>query len=277
MNNIYLIAEIGINHNGDMQITKKLIDAAHACSWDCVKFQKRTPKICVPKHQWDIERDTPWGRMKYIDYKHRIEFGTEEYNYIDRYCSEKPIDWTASVWDIESLNFISKYDVPFLKIPSPQLTNTELLKAAALTNKKIIISTGMSTFEEIDAAVEILKWYAKDFCLLHCNSAYPATADDLNLKMIRVYKDRYDCQVGYSGHEYGLITTLFAIAFGAEVIERHITLDHEMWGTDQRSSVEIQGMDKLYKHIARSMGSIGDGVKRICPEELKSRMKLRGY
>ncbi|NQU32511.1 MAG: N-acetylneuraminate synthase family protein [Bacteroidetes bacterium] len=273
----YLIAEIGINHNGDIQNAKKLIDASFACSWDCVKFQKRNPELSVPDHQKKIERDTPWGKMTYLEYKYRVEFEKKEYDIIDQYCKEKPLDWTASVWDIDSLNFMKQYDVPFIKIPSAHLTNDEVLIESCKTNIPIIISTGMSTLEEIDHGVEILKKYAKSFAILHANSSYPASLDELNLKMIPTLIDRYNCAVGYSGHEFGLDSTTMAVALGATIVERHITFDHTMWGTDQSSSVEIAGMDKLYKQISTVARIMGDGHKVVYESEMPIRKKLRGY
>lgn len=271
----YLIAEIGINHNGDLQIAKKLIDAAFSCSWDCVKFQKRNPDKCVPQDQKSAVKETPWGTMTYLEYKHKIEFGAKEYDYIDKYCGEKPIDWSLSVWDEDSIKFAAKYKLPFIKVPSALITDLKLLKMACDTKLPVIISTGMSTLQEIDAAVEVLKKHASQFVLMHCNSSYPAKLDELNLNMIPKLIERYGCVVGYSGHEYGLDPTTVAAALGAKVIERHITLDHTMWGTDHLSSVEIQGMDKLYKQI-NSVGKIlGDGVKHVYEGEKKVRDKLR--
>lgn len=273
----YLIAEIGINHNGDIQIAKKLIDAVFACEWDCVKFQKRDPEICVPKEQRDVVRDTPWGKMKYIDYKHRIEFGKKEYDYIDKYCKEKPISWTASVWDIPSLKFIANYDVPFIKIPSAKLTDKELLTESCKTGKPLIVSTGMSTIEEIDEVVKILeKHNPKNYVLMHCNSTYPAPQHELNLKCIQTLQKRYGCPVGYSGHEYGLQPTVYAVVLGAKIIERHITLNHNMWGTDQPSSIEVMGMDMLRKRTKGVQEILGDGIKKITETEKSIRKKLRG-
>lgn len=273
----YLIAEIGINHNGDLQVAKKLIDATFACNWDCVKFQKRNPDLCVPESQKNVAKDTPWGKMTYLEYKRRIEFGQKEYDYIDRYCREKPIDWTVSVWDLDSLEFARQYRLPFLKIPSAHLTNLELVKKVAETGVPIIMSTGMSTIEELDRAVEILDKHASQYVLLHCNASYPAKLEELNLKVIPKLKERYGCVVGYSGHEYGLDSTTVAVSLGAMVIERHITLDHLMWGTDQASSVEIQGMDKLYKQIRSSHKILGDGEKRVYEDEKKKREMLRTH
>lgn len=272
----YLIAEIGINHNGDLQIAKKLIDATFACSWDCVKFQKRNPDVCVPENQKKIERDTPWGKMTYLEYRKKIEFGKKEYDYINKYCNEKPIDWLLSIWDMDSLEFALQYDLPFLKIPSAHLANHELLIAASKSSLPIVLSTGMSSIEELDGAVKILEKYASQYVLMHCNSSYPAKLDELNLKTIPSLINRYKCVVGYSGHEYGLDSTTIAVSLGARVVERHITLDHSMWGTDQSSSVEIQGMDKLFKQIHSVEKIMGDGIKKIYDGEQAARAKLRG-
>lgn len=276
MANPYLIAEIGINHNGDLQIAKKLIDAAFACQWDCVKFQKRDPDICVPERQKKIMRDTPWGRMAYLEYRKRLEFSREQYDYIDRYCREKPIAWTASVWDLPSLQFIAGYDVPYFKIPSAKLTDKKLLTEAAKLHKPLLISTGMSTLKEIDAAVKIVEKYGNPFVLMYTNSVYPTPMHELNIKCIRTLKDRYKCVVGYGGHEYDLEPTVFAVALGAMVIERHITLDHKMWGTDQAASVEVMGMDMLRKRIKDVKIILGDGHKKVTEGEKVILRKLRG-
>jgi len=272
----YLIAEIGINHNGDLQIAKKLIDAAFACSWDCVKFQKRNPDVCVPENQKNIKRETPWGEMTYLEYRHKIEFSKKEYDYIDAYCKEKPIDWTLSTWDKDSLEFSLQYRLPFLKVPSAHLMNSVLLEKMARTGLPVVLSTGMSTLDELDQAVSVLKKYASQYVLMHCNSSYPAKIEELNLKMIPLLKNRYKCVVGYSGHEYGLDSTTVAVVLGAQVIERHVTLNHEMWGTDQSSSVEVQGMDKLHKQIMSVSKILGDGVKKISDSEQPVRARLRG-
>lgn len=272
----YLIAEIGINHNGDMNIAKKLMAISYGLNWDCVKFQKRNPDKAVPEAEKNKPRSTPWGEMTYLEYKKRIEFGKNEYDEIDKFAKSLPIDWTVSVWDLDSLEFIKQYDVPFLKIPSALLTNDELLIATAKTGKPVFLSTGMSTLEEVDHAVELLKKHASQFVLFHCNSAYPAKLEELNLKVIPMLKERYGCTIGYSGHEWGLDSTTIAVALGADVVERHITLDHTMWGTDQSSSIEPQGMDKLYKQIRVVKAELGDGVKRVYESEMPSRKKLRG-
>jgi N-acetylneuraminate synthase len=272
----YLIGEIGINHNGDMQIAKKLIDAGFATSWDCVKFQKRNPEVAVPENQKGIMRDTPWGRMTYLEYKYRVEFDRKQYDYIDKYCKEKPIDWSASVWDMDSIKFLEKYDLPFIKIPSAHLTNDVVLIETCKTGIPLIVSTGMSTLDEMDHSVNLLEKHASQYVLMHTNSSYPAKTEELNLLMIPKLIERYKCVVGYSGHEYGLDSTTIAVALGATVIERHITLDHSMWGTDQKSSVEVQGMDKLFKQIHTVKSCLGDGVKRIYESEMPIREKLRG-
>jgi len=274
LDDLYFIAEIGINHNGDIGITKKLIDASFATSWDCVKFQKRNPDVCVPDHQKDVMRDTPWGRMTYLEYKHKVEFGKEEYDYINDYCKEKPIDWTVSVWDIDSVNFISDYDVPFIKIPSAMLTNDELIEATIGTKKQIILSTGMSTIEEIDHAVDVLG--KSNFILLHCNSTYPAPEEDLNLNNIKMMQDKYNVPIGYSGHEQDLEACMVAVTLGANIIERHITLDHNMWGTDQKSSLEVVAMDMLKKRCNNIQMMLGSYERKVSDSEKKIRKKLRG-
>jgi len=243
----YIIAEIGINHNGDLDIAKKLIDAAVLSGCDAVKFQKRNPDVCVPEHQKDILRETPWGTMTYLEYKHRVEFGKEEYDEIDQYCKDKGIAWSASPWDLDSLEFLNQYDLPFIKIPSAMITNEKLMRESARTGKKIIFSTGMSEIEEVDRAVEIMRDEKAEFALLHCNSTYPAPLKDLNLQCIQTLKERYGCEVGYSGHEFRLGTTVAAVYLGATILERHITIDRTMWGSDHLSSVEPQGLIKLVR------------------------------
>ena len=279
MNNqsIYIIAEIGINHNGDLNIAKELIDIAKVAGCDVVKFQKRNPDICVPEHQKTIMRDTPWGRMSYLDYKYKVEFGQNEYDEIDIYCKDRKIDWSASPWDLDSLDFLNQYNIPFIKIPSALITDLELLKATAETNKKIILSTGMSTMEDVDNAVMAIK-EAKadaDFALLHCNSSYPAPNKDLNLRCIQTLQEKYNCEVGYSGHEFGLTTTIASICLGATIIERHITLDRTMWGTDQMCSVEPQGLIKLVRGVRELNAALGNGKKIVTETEIPIREKLR--
>lgn len=273
----YLIAEIGINHNGDMQIAKRLMDAAFACRWHAVKFQKRVPDIAVPEEQKSVMRDTPWGRMTYLNYKKKIEFEKEEYDYIDRYCKEKPLDWTASPWDMPSLEFLLSYDIPFIKIASATMTNDELLIKAAQSGKTIVMSTGMSEIAEIDHAVDILEKHADgNYILMHTNSAYPAEHKDLNLNVIKTLKERYKCLVGYSGHEQDLEPTVAAVVMGARMIERHVTISHEMWGTDQKASLEVSAMSMLAGRVRTLDEMMGDGIRTVREAEIEVRKKLRG-
>jgi N-acetylneuraminate synthase len=276
-NFIFMIAEIGINHNGDLQIAKKLIDASFASNFHCVKFQKREPEIAVPEEQKNIMRDTPWGMITYLEYRQKVELGEQEYRYVDVYCKEKPILWSASVWDLPSLDFLLLYNVPFLKIPSAKLTDMDLLIQACKSGKPVLLSTGMSTLKEVDEAVNCLEKYTSgDYVLMHTNSSYPAADNELNLNLISMFRQRYQCIVGYSGHEYGLEPTAVAVILGAKVIERHITLDHNMWGTDQRASLEVHAMDLLHKRIKNIHMMLGDGVKRVTEKEEEVRKKLRG-
>lgn len=271
----YLIGEIGINHNGDLQVAKKLIDTVFACGWNCAKFQKKDPDICVPEGQKNVPKSTLWGEMTYLEYKKKLEFGKKEYDYIDKYCKEKPLDWTASVWDLNSLEFLLKYDIPFIKIPSAKLSDLELVKAVAKTKIPVIASTGMSSLEEIDNAVDIFKIYSSEFALMHTNSSYPTPKEELNINCIKTLKKRYNCVVGYSGHEYNVEPTVYTCVLGVKVIERHITLDHSMWGTDQAASLEIAAMDLLRKRIKDIDIVLGDGEKRITSGEEKVIMKLK--
>lgn len=276
MKKTYIIAEIGINHNGDLNIAKQLIDIAAVSGCDAVKFQKRNPDICVPEHQKNILRDTPWGRMTYLEYKYKVEFEKIEYDEIDQYCKQKGISWSASPWDIDSLYFLQQYDLPFIKLPSAMLTNTELVEACAKSGKKLILSTGMSTEEEIDIAVLLIRKHTENFAILHCNSTYPAPISELNLSTITTLKNKYKCEVGYSGHEFRIGTTVAAVYLGATILERHITLDRTMWGTDHLSSVEPQGLIKLVKGVRELEQAYGDGLIQITDSEKIIRTKLRG-
>lgn len=275
MKKTYIIAEIGINHNGDLDIAKRLIDISAAAGCDAVKFQKRNPDVCVPEHQKSVMRDTPWGKMTYLDYKYKVEFGQEEYDEIDRYCKQKGIAWSASPWDLDSLEFLDQYDLPFIKIASASITDIDLLSKACETGKKIIISTGMSSEEEIDDAIKILSNKASDYAVLHCNSSYPAPIEELNLSCVKTLKDKYNCEVGYSGHEFRLGTTVAAVYLGATIIERHVTLDRTMWGSDHMASVEPQGLFKLVSGIRELEKSYGDGVISVSETEKEVRNKLR--
>ena len=287
MQKTHIIAEIGINHNGDLDIAKKLIDVAVLSGCDSVKFQKRNPDVCVPEHQKGKLRDTPWGRMTYLQYKYKVEFGQEEYDEIDRYSKAKGIKWSASPWDMDSLEFLNQYDLPYIKIPSAMVTNKELIIAARNTGKKVILSTGMSTEREIEQANTwlinggtILNYSDnkgnKNYALLHCNSQYPAPLEELNLSAIKTLKEKFFCEVGYSGHEFRLGTSVAAVYLGATIIERHITLDRTMWGTDHLSSVEPQGLIKLVKGIRELETSLGDGELGCSPGEMEIAKKLRG-
>lgn len=271
---VFIIAEIGINHNGSLEIAKKMIDGAVHAGCDAVKFQKRTPELCVPKDQWHIERETPWGRMTYIEYRHKVEFGKAEYAEIDRYCKEKGILWFASCWDEPSVEFMEQFDPPCYKAASASLTDLDLLRKKKATGRPLILSTGMSTMEEIEAAVEAVG--TDNLLIAHATSTYPCPPEELNLRMIQTLKAKYPmCPIGYSGHETGLATTWAAVALGATFVERHITLDRAMWGTDQAASVEIGGLERLVKNIRDIEKALGDGVKRVYESELGPRKKLR--
>lgn len=271
---VFIIAEIGINHNGSIEIAKKLIEGAKAAGCDAVKFQKRTPEICVPKDQWNVERDTPWGRMTYIDYRHKVEFTKDDYKVIDKICKEKDIIWFASCWDVESVDFIEEFDVPIYKTASASLTDNELLLKHKSINKPIITSTGMSTMEEIEEAEKIFD--GKNILIAHSTSNYPCPNEELNLRMITTLREKYpSIPVGYSGHETGLAPSWASIALGACFIERHITLDRAMWGSDQAASVELNGFSRLVRNIRDIEIALGDGVKRVYPGEMKARKKLR--
>ncbi len=271
---VYVIGEIGITHNGDVANALALIDHAKAAGMDAVKFQKRTPEVCTPRDQWDIERDTPWGRMTYLEYRHRVEFDAASYRIIDEYCREVGIDWFASPWDVESVEFLAAFNQPAYKVASACLTDDELLVAMRETGRTVLLSTGMSTPEQIRHAVELLG--SSRTVLLHATSTYPAPAEQLNLRVINSLTEAYpNVPIGYSGHEVGLQTTLCAVALGACVVERHITLDRAMWGSDQSASVEPEGMRRLVRDIRVIEDSLGDGIKRVYPSEEAAMRKLR--
>ncbi len=271
---VFVIAEIGINHNGSVEIAKKMIDGAVKAGCDAVKFQKRTPEICVPKDQWNIERDTPWGRMTYIEYRHKVEFSKEQFEEIDSYCREQDIIWFASCWDEEAVEFIEEFDPPVYKFASASLTDDDLLLRHKDLNKPLIMSTGMSTIQEIKNAVNIFG--TENLLIAHSTSSYPCKNEELNLRMIPTLKNMYrGVPVGYSGHEVGLAPTWAAVALGACFIERHITLDRAMWGTDQAASVEIVGLERLISSIRDIELALGDGVKKVYDSEIKSLKKLR--
>lgn len=272
----YFIAEIGINHNGDIQIAKRLMDAAFATGWDCVKYQKREPDVAVPEAQKNKPKDTPWGHMTYLEYKKHIEFGKKEYDIIDSYCREKPLAWTASPWDVPSLEFLLQYDIPFIKIASATNQDEDILRIAGQSGKPLVVSTGMSTLEEVDRTVDLLEKYSNgNYILMHTNSVYPTPIDQLNLRMIETLRARYHCIVGYSGHEENLEPTVLAASLGAKVIERHVTLSHNLWGSDQKASLEVHAMDLLKKRVANINVMLGTGEKILSKEEMAKRETLR--
>ena len=269
----YIIAEAGINHNGDIENAKKLIEAAKHAGVDAVKFQKRTPELCVPPEQRSQMRETPWGYITYMEYRQKTEFGQPEYDEIARFCKEIGIDWFVSVWDEEAVNFMERYDPICYKIPSASLTDLNLLKHLRKTGRPLILSTGMSTMEQIKKSVASIG--EDKLVLTHATSTYPCDPHELNLRMIETLRKTFTCPVGYSGHEVGLVTSAVAVGLGACMVERHITLDRAMWGSDQAASVEPGGFERLVKYIRVTEESIGDGVKRVYDSELSSLKKLR--
>ena len=269
----FIAGEIGINHNGDLNIAKKLIDVAAFCGADAVKFQKRTPELCVPDDQKNRQRETPWGTMTYLDYRYRVEFGEAEYREIDRYCREKGVIWFASCWDEPSVEFIEQFSPPCYKIASASVTDIPLLRTIAATSKPVILSTGMSTMQEIEAAVA--QFDIDNLIICHSTSTYPCPPEELNLRMIPALSSLFNCPIGYSGHEVGLQTTCAATVLGAKFIERHITLDRAMWGTDQAASVEPQGLMRLVRDIRTIEKAMGDGEKHVYASEVPIRAKLR--
>lgn len=269
----YIVAEIGINHNGDLEIARRLIRAAAAAGCDAVKLQKRTPELCVPEEQQSIPRETPWGVLSYLEYRRRLELGRDEFRAVDVCCREHGIAWFASCWDEASVDFIEAFDPPCYKIASACLTDDDLLRRHRRTGRPLILSTGMSTLAEIDRAVEVLG--RDDLVLLQCTSTYPARVEELNLRAMATLRERYGVPVGYSGHEVGLATTVAAATLGAAMIERHITLDRAMWGTDQAASIEPHGFARLVRDVRAVETAMGDGVKRVYESEIPVREKLR--
>ena len=270
---VYVIAEIGLNHNGDIEIAKRLIEVAALAGVQAVKFQKRTPDISTPEHMKQVPRETPWGLMTYLEYRYRVEFGEEEYRAIAKHAAERGLDWFASPWDEPAVDFLESVDVPAHKVASASVTDLGLLRRLAATGKPIILSTGMSTIEQIDRAVETLG--TANLVLLHATSTYPLPAEEANLRMIGTLKERYGVPVGYSGHEPGLQISIAAVAMGAVAVERHITLDRAMWGSDHAASLEPHGLTSLVRDIRIIGRATGDGVKRVFPGELAPLSKLR--
>jgi len=269
----FIIGEIGINHNGDINLAKKLIDVAEAAGCNAVKFQKRTPELCVPKAQRSVMRETPWGYISYMEYREKVEFGREQYEVIDSFCREHGILWFASAWDEPSVDFMEKFHVPWFKLASATLTDDNLLKHTRSTGKPILLSTGMSSLEEIDHAVEVLG--TKDLILLHAVSTYPAYYEELNLKAIPALRERYKVPVGYSGHETGIASSVAAVALGACCVERHITTDRALWGSDHAASLESSGLTRMCRDIRLIETSFGDGQKKVIEREKPIIARLR--
>ncbi|WP_408072060.1 N-acetylneuraminate synthase family protein [Butyrivibrio sp. JL13D10] len=272
---VFITAEIGINHNGDISIAKKLIDAACVAGCNAVKFQKRTIDKVYTQEYLAQPRQSPWGNTQRAQ-KEGLEFGEPEYDEIDRYCKSKNIIWFASAWDIDSQRFLRKYNCQYNKVASAMLVKDDLLNEIASEGKYTFIAVGMSTMEEIDHAVEIFKKHNCPYEILHCNSTYPMPLEDANLLMINTLKNKYGCDVGYSGHEQGILVSECAVAIGATSIERHITLDRSMYGSDQAASIEPYELCELVKNIRIIERVRGDGIKKLSEAELQTKKKLRG-
>jgi len=272
-NPCYVIAEIGINHNGDFEIAKQLIQMSAEAGCDAVKFQKRTPELCVPLDQRNVMRETPWGQMTYMDYRYKVEFDEKQYQELADFAAKFDVHLFASPWDVESVDFLVKMKHPVIKIPSASITDIELLEKIASTGLPVIMSTGMSTMDQIDKAVSVLN--KENLLIAHSTSAYPCDPAELNLKMIPVLQDRYQVPIGYSGHETGLQTTVAAVTLGACFVERHVTLDRAMWGSDQSASVEPPGVQRLVRDIRTVESALGDGIKKVYESELKPMSRLR--
>jgi N-acetylneuraminate synthase len=271
---VYVIAEIGLNHNGDVEIAKRLIDVAADSGAQAVKFQKRTPAISTPEHMKNTPRETPWGTMTYLEYRYRVEFDREQYIEIGDYATMRGLSWFASPWDEMAVEFLEDLDVVAHKVASASVTDLAMLEALRLTGKPIILSTGMSTLPQIDRAVETLG--TDNLIILHATSTYPLPPEEANIRMISTLQQRYPgVPIGYSGHERGLQISIGAVALGAVAVERHITLDRTMWGSDHAASLEPVGFEHLVRDIRVLGEAMGDGVKRIYPGELAPLAKLR--
>ena len=273
---IFVVAEIGINHNGDINIAKDLMDVAKQVGADAVKFQKRTIDLVYDRELLDSARKSPWGTTQRAQ-KEGLEFGFDEYQVIDRYCREAGIEWFASAWDIESQKFLQKFDCKYNKIASAMIVREDLLQEVASEGKHTFISTGMTTYEDIDRAVAIFRDSGCPFELMHCVSTYPMADEDANLNCIKTLRDRYGCNVGYSGHEVGLAISYAAAALGVTSLERHITLNRAMYGSDQAASVEPAGFRQLVGAVRKIERAMGDGIKRLNDREVTIAKKLRGY
>jgi N-acetylneuraminate synthase len=271
---VYVIAEIGLNHNGSVELAQQLIDVAAEAGAQAVKFQKRTPHISTPEHMKNVMRETPWGEMTYLEYRYRVEFDREQYIQLGDYATVRGLSWFASPWDEPSVDFLEDVNVAAYKIASASVTDIGMLTAIAATGKPVILSTGMSTLEQIDAAVDVLG--VNNLVILHATSTYPLPPEEANLRMIPSLQERYSgVPVGYSGHETGLQISIAAVALGAVAIERHITLDRAMWGSDHAASLEPTGLNNLVRDIRVIEQAMGDGVKRVFPGELAPLAKLR--
>ena len=272
---IFFIAEAGINHNGSLDLALKLIDLAISAGCDAVKFQKRTPAICVPDEMKTVMRETPWGNISYLDYKERMEFGREEYLAISQYCKQKNIVWSASAWDIPSLEFLDEFNLPFHKVASALATHTQFLEEVAKRQILTYASVGMCSYNEIDKLVEIFNNQNCPLILMHTVSTYPASDSDLNLNMIGTLRARYGLEIGYSGHETSVSPSIVAASLGAVAIERHITLDRAMWGTDHSASLEAAGLTQLVGALRKIPIVLGNGVKKTVPGEMEMASKMR--
>ena len=278
MSKVYTIAEIGINHNGDLDIAKRLITIAAAAGFDSVKFQKRNPDVCVPEHMKEKVRDTPWGKTTYLAYKHRVEFDLDQYKEIDEHCSTNNIAWSASPWDLDSVEFLQEFNLPWVKLASASIVNESLVRACSESFDSVIMSTGMSDMSNVEDAYS---WITKTdkstkVAILHCNSSYPAPLEELNLRCMPTLGARFPkCKIGYSGHEFALTPTIASVALGAEIIERHVTLDRTMWGSDQLCSLEPHAMFKLVRGIRDMEKALGSSDKIVTPSELSKITSLR--
>lgn len=270
---VFIVAEIGINHNGSHQLARRLVDVAVGAGCDAVKLQKRTPERCVPREQWDQLRETPWGVIPYIEYRRKVELDPDDFASLAKYCEDRGIEWLASSWDEEALAFVETLAPVCHKVASAMLTDDDLLRRHRDTGRPLIVSTGMSTMDEIRTAVDLLD--RDRLVLVHSTSTYPCPPEELNLRMIGTLGDEFGVPIGYSGHEVGLQTTLAAVSLGACYVERHITLDRTMWGTDQAASVEPHGFARLVRDIRVIERALGSGVKEVYPSEMASRQKLR--
>lgn len=271
---VFTIAEIGINHNGDIDVALQLIKRAAKAGFDAVKFQKRTPMISVPPDQRNVIKKTPWGTMRYIDYRHKVEFGEADYDKIDRACRNSGIIWFASCWDKPSVDFIERYNPPCFKIASACLTDDDLLIHMRRKHRPVILSTGMSTMDEIHHAVNLLD--RDNLLIAHSTSSYPCGSNEVNLRMIHTLEQTYMCPTGYSGHEKDTLMSCLALALGAVFIERHITLDCTMWGSDHAASLDPKSFERLILDLQEVEKGLGDGVKRVYSSELPALEKLRG-